>query len=75
MGTVANRSVGASSDPLTDVLARALTVPLCELYAVLWRAGIVEIGESSASDAPCRRASRREIAAAASVAAVADPRA
>ncbi|HEY2197295.1 MAG TPA: Rv1535 domain-containing protein [Mycobacterium sp.] len=27
-----------------------LTVPLRELYAVLWRAGIVEIGDRSAAD-------------------------
>jgi hypothetical protein len=42
-----------SSDPLTDGVARLLTVPLCELYAVLWRIGIVDIVDkpSSASEA------------------------
>ena len=34
-----------SSDPLTDVVSRALLVPLRELYAVLWRAGVVEIDD------------------------------
>jgi hypothetical protein len=41
--TVAKPGVGVSSDPLADVVARVLTVPLRELYAVLWRAGVVEI--------------------------------
>jgi hypothetical protein len=30
-------------DPLTNVLARGLEVPIRELYAVLWRTGIIEI--------------------------------
>ncbi|WP_263992746.1 Rv1535 domain-containing protein [Mycolicibacterium madagascariense] len=34
---------GAGDDPLTDALTRILTLPLRELYAVLWRAGVVEI--------------------------------
>jgi hypothetical protein len=32
-------------DPLTELVARALAVPLRELYAVLWRAGVVEIDD------------------------------
>jgi hypothetical protein len=47
---VSNRFTGVSSDPLTDVVAGVLTVPLRELYAVLWRAGIVEIGDRSAAE-------------------------
>lgn len=34
---------GAEVDPLTGALALMLVVPLWELYAVLWRAGVVEI--------------------------------
>lgn len=47
MGTVSKLLIGLSSDPLTVVVARVLTIPLRELYAVLWRAGIVEIEDSS----------------------------
>ncbi|WP_268956836.1 MULTISPECIES: Rv1535 domain-containing protein [Mycolicibacterium] len=36
-------SVVRGPDPLTDVVARVLTIPLRELYAVLWRCGVVEI--------------------------------
>ena len=42
-GDMSSPGVVASSDPLTDVIARLLAVPLRELYAVLWRAGLVEI--------------------------------
>ncbi|MGZ6777894.1 MAG: Rv1535 domain-containing protein [Mycobacterium sp.] len=35
-------------------LARALTIPLCELYAVVWRAGVVEIVDRSTADASRR---------------------
>ncbi|MEU4343124.1 Rv1535 domain-containing protein [Nocardia sp. NPDC023852] len=35
--------VGVSSDPLTGALTQVLTVPLRELYAVLWRLGVIEI--------------------------------
>ncbi|WP_409371547.1 Rv1535 domain-containing protein [Mycolicibacterium wolinskyi] len=34
-----------SADPLTDVVTRALAIPLRELYAVLWRCGVVEIDD------------------------------
>jgi hypothetical protein len=43
VGDVSNPGTGVSGDPLTDAVARVLTVPLRELYAVLWRAGVVEI--------------------------------
>ncbi|WP_371685520.1 Rv1535 domain-containing protein [Mycobacterium sp. MFM001] len=32
----------ALADPLASALAVALTVPVIELYAVLWRAGVLE---------------------------------
>jgi hypothetical protein len=38
---MASTSVG--SDPLTDIVARLLAVPLREVYAVLLRAGVVKI--------------------------------
>lgn len=31
-------------DPLVDGAARLLSVPLRQLYAVLWRAGVIEVG-------------------------------
>ncbi|MDR7166328.1 hypothetical protein J2W56_000046 [Nocardia kruczakiae] len=35
-------------DPLTGALTQVLTVPLRELYAVLWRLGVIDVvGESS----------------------------
>ena len=55
LGTVSNRSIGSGSDPLTDVVARALTIPLRELYAVLWRAGIVEIDWAGSDGTAPRR--------------------
>ncbi|HSS25338.1 MAG TPA: Rv1535 domain-containing protein [Mycobacterium sp.] len=44
----------ALADPLTSTCALVLRVPLIELYALLWRAGIVEILEP---DQASRRAS------------------
>jgi hypothetical protein len=43
MAGVSNPGNGVSGDPLADVIARVLTVPLRELYAVLWRACLLEI--------------------------------
>ena len=40
---VSGMSIG--EDPLTELVARALAVPLRELYAVLWRAGVLEIDD------------------------------
>ncbi|MBF6145799.1 MULTISPECIES: Rv1535 domain-containing protein [Nocardia] len=35
-------------DPLTGALTQVLTVPLRELYAALWRLGVIDVvGESS----------------------------
>ncbi|MER7452892.1 Rv1535 domain-containing protein [Nocardia beijingensis] len=39
MGT----DVGGGSDPLTGALTQVLAVPLRELYAMLWRFGVIEI--------------------------------
>ncbi|WP_252159481.1 Rv1535 domain-containing protein, partial [Mycobacterium tuberculosis] len=33
----------ALADPLASSFALLLTVPLLELYAVLWRVGVVEV--------------------------------
>ncbi|MDI3312877.1 MAG: Rv1535 domain-containing protein [Mycobacterium sp.] len=43
----------ALTDQLPQVLAPVLTVPLIQLYAVLWRVGVVEIVKT-------RPASRRQ---------------
>jgi hypothetical protein len=42
-GGVSTTAVGIVPDPLTDALAGLLAAPLRELYAVLWRVGVVEI--------------------------------
>ncbi|WP_443093734.1 Rv1535 domain-containing protein [Nocardia anaemiae] len=36
-------AAGVGSEPLTGALTQVLTVPLRELYAVLWRLGVIEI--------------------------------
>ena len=38
-----------ATDPLTDMVARILVIPLRELYAVLWRAGLMQIAEGTNS--------------------------
>jgi hypothetical protein len=35
--------IGAGSDPLVDAAARLLSIPLRQLYAVLWRVGLIEV--------------------------------
>ncbi|MGV0679175.1 Rv1535 domain-containing protein [Mycolicibacterium sp.] len=42
---VSTSGSGAPADPLTDALSRVLTVPLRELYAVLWRCGVLDIDD------------------------------
>lgn len=37
------QSQPVSGDPLVDAVARLLTIPLRELYAVLWRMGVIEV--------------------------------
>jgi len=34
----------AAGDPLVEGAARLLSVPLRQLYAALWRAGVIEVG-------------------------------
>ncbi|WP_269090182.1 Rv1535 domain-containing protein, partial [Mycobacterium paraintracellulare] len=48
---------GTGGDPLVSSIASVLRVPLLELYALLWRAGVVEIRNSE-------REARRDPAAA-----------
>ena len=35
--------IGAGGDPMVDAAARLLSIPLRHMYAVLWRAGVIEI--------------------------------
>ena len=41
------------AEPLVGVTAAVLTVPLIELYAVLWRAGLLEVRHPSSKRPPC----------------------
>lgn len=34
---------GAGGDPLVDGAARLLSIPLCHVYAALWRVGVLEV--------------------------------
>ncbi|MBV9515152.1 MAG: hypothetical protein JO280_14105 [Mycobacteriaceae bacterium] len=36
---------GAESDPFVGVVAKALSVPLHHCYALLWRSGLIELGD------------------------------
>ncbi|MGW4098390.1 Rv1535 domain-containing protein [Mycobacterium sp. NPDC004974] len=42
---VSTSGSGAPADPLTDAVSRVLAVPLRELYAVLWRCGVLDIDD------------------------------
>ena len=35
--------VGTGGDPLVDGAARLLSIPLRQVYAVLWRVGLIEV--------------------------------
>jgi hypothetical protein len=35
--------IGVGGDPLVDAAVRLLSVPLREMYAVLWRVGVIEV--------------------------------
>ncbi|WP_167666265.1 Rv1535 domain-containing protein [Mycolicibacter icosiumassiliensis] len=37
------RATEVLAEPLADATAALLTVPVVELYAVLWRAGLLEV--------------------------------
>jgi hypothetical protein len=41
MTAVTQNNVG--SDPLVDTFARLLSIPLRQVYAVLWRVGLIEV--------------------------------
>ncbi|MEU2036177.1 Rv1535 domain-containing protein [Nocardia amamiensis] len=43
VSVVMTTGVRADSDALTGALTQVLTVPLREVYAVLWRLGVIEI--------------------------------
>jgi hypothetical protein len=38
-----HRSPIGGGDPMVDAAARLLSIPLRELYAVLWRVGLIEV--------------------------------
>jgi len=35
--------IGAGGDPLVDAATRLLSIPLRQVYAVLWRIGLIEV--------------------------------
>ena len=35
--------IGVGGDPLSDAAARLLSIPLREVYALLWRVGLLEV--------------------------------
>jgi hypothetical protein len=35
--------VGVPSDPLADAAARLLSIPLRQVYALLWRVGLIQV--------------------------------
>jgi hypothetical protein len=35
--------IGAGGDPMVDAATRLLSIPLRQLYAVLWRVGLIEV--------------------------------
>ncbi|MBW0012932.1 Rv1535 family protein [Mycobacterium sp.] len=37
------RPIGAGGDPLSDAAARLLSIPLRQVYALLWRVGLIEV--------------------------------
>ncbi|WP_342744155.1 Rv1535 domain-containing protein [Mycobacterium terramassiliense] len=49
-------------DPLVSSIASVLKVPLVELYALLWRVGVVEIRHSDRAVRPSSRARQVRVA-------------
>ena len=43
--TVVDQGVAAATNPLVDIAAAVFGVPLCNVYALLWRAGLLTIPE------------------------------
>jgi len=35
--------IGTGGDPMVDAATRLLSIPLRQLYAVLWRVGLIEV--------------------------------
>ena len=35
--------IGVGGDPLSEAVARLLSIPVRHVYAVLWRAGLIEV--------------------------------
>ncbi|HWT49220.1 MAG TPA: Rv1535 family protein [Mycobacterium sp.] len=35
--------IGAGGDPMLDAATRLLSIPLRQVYAVLWRVGLIEV--------------------------------
>jgi hypothetical protein len=35
--------IGVGGDPLSDAATRLLSIPLRHVYALLWRAGLIEV--------------------------------
>ncbi len=35
--------IGAGGDPMVDAATRLLSIPLRQVYAVLWRVGVIEV--------------------------------
>jgi hypothetical protein len=35
--------IGAGGDPLVDAATRLLSIPLRQVYAVLWRVGLIQV--------------------------------
>jgi hypothetical protein len=35
--------IGTGADPMVDAATRLLSIPLRQLYAVLWRVGLIEV--------------------------------
>src|SRR5271156_5915635 len=54
-------TTGALADPISS-LASVLSVPLLELYALLWRVGVVQIVETSETAATSHRSPRAQVA-------------
>ncbi|WP_249262742.1 Rv1535 domain-containing protein [Mycobacterium bohemicum] len=52
-----------AADPLVSSIASVLRVPLLELYALLWRVGVVDIRQSNRARRRCATGQRVVVAA------------
>jgi hypothetical protein len=46
------RTTEVLAEPLAEVTGQVLTVPVIELYALLWRAGLLEVRHSASKRPP-----------------------